>query len=241
LAIKKDTHFLFFSQNINGNAVLLDGDEVAHISSVLRFCENDEIRITDGRGNIFDGKIIKMKKDSALCEIISSNFYEPISCEITLAVGMPDKEKFETICETLAPLGVKKIVPLITKNCQKNYSDDRWQKVAQRCERKIISSIKQSFNPHLTTIENPINLSDFVSNCELNLLADFDGESINEIIQKGKTPKSICVFVGPPAGFLQNEIDSLSKCVKISLGKYRLRSELAAISAVAAIVQFCKR
>jgi 16S rRNA (uracil1498-N3)-methyltransferase len=231
---------LFFSQNINGNAVLLDVDEVAHISNVLRFCENDEIRITDGIGNIFDCKIIKMKKDSALCEIISSNFYEPISCKITLAVGMPDKEKIETICEMLAPLGVKKIVPLITKNCQKNYSDERWQKVVQRCERKIISSIKQSLNPYVTTIESPVSLSDFKSECQLNRLADIGAKSINEVIQKEKMPQSICVFVGPPSGFSQEEINMLSKCVKISLGKYRLRSELAAISAAAAIGQFCK-
>ncbi|MCL1947964.1 MAG: RsmE family RNA methyltransferase, partial [Chitinivibrionia bacterium] len=84
---KKDAHFLFFSENINGNAILLDSEEVAHISNVLRFCEGDEIRITDGKGNVFESKIVKMKRDSALCEIISSKFYKPLSCEITLAVG----------------------------------------------------------------------------------------------------------------------------------------------------------
>jgi 16S rRNA U1498 N3-methylase RsmE len=50
---RKDTHFLFFSRNINENTVLLDDAEMAHISNVLRFCEGDEIQITDGEGNVF--------------------------------------------------------------------------------------------------------------------------------------------------------------------------------------------
>ena len=237
---RKDAHFLFFSENINGNAILLDSEEVAHLSNVLRFCEGDKIHITDGFGNIFESKIVKMKRDSALCEIISSNFYRPLSCEITLAVGMPEKEKLEDICEMLAPLGVKKIVPLITQRCQKNYSDDRWGKVATRCNRKIISSIKQSLNPYITAIENPVELVKFTSNCELNLLADFDGKPIFEIIKKDKIPKSICIFVGSPSGFSQDETDFLSQnSIKFCLGKYRLRTELAAVSAVATVRQFC--
>jgi len=232
---RKDTHFLFFSRNINENAILLDSGELAHISNVLRFCDGDEIQITNGEGNVFECKITKMKKDSALCEIISSKFCQPLPCEITLAVGLPDKDKFETICETLAPFGVRKIVPLITQNCQKNYLDDRWEKTLERCERKIVSSIKQSLNPYITKIESPVKLSDFASCCELNLLADFDGKRIDEIIPKDKTPESACIFVGPPAGFSPDEITSLSKnSTRFCLGKYRLRTELAVVAAAAA-------
>ncbi|MCL1948110.1 MAG: RsmE family RNA methyltransferase, partial [Chitinivibrionia bacterium] len=185
-------------------------------------------------------KIVKMKRDSALCEIISSKFYKPLSCEITLAVGMPEKEKLEDICETLAPLGVKKIVPLITQRCQKNYLDARWEKTAQRCRRKIISSIKQSLNPYATVLENPVESAKFTSDCELNLLADFDGKPIFDIIKKDKMPKSICIFVGSPSGFSQDETDLLSQnSIKFCLGKYRLRTELAAVCAVAAVGQFC--
>jgi len=236
---KKDTHFLFYSQNFNENTILLDSDEVGHISNVLRFAVGDEIRITDGLGNIFESKIVKMKKDSALCEIISTTFHPPLSCQITLAVGLPEKEKLEDICESLTPLGVKKIVPLITQRCQKNYSDERWEKVAQRCRRKIISSIKQSLNPYITSLENPIELTKFATDCDLNLLCDFDGKPVFEIIEKDNLPQKICVFVGPPAGFSQEEIDSVAKkSAKIRLGNYRLRTELAAIGAVSAVGQF---
>ncbi|MDR0303465.1 MAG: 16S rRNA (uracil(1498)-N(3))-methyltransferase [Chitinispirillales bacterium] len=236
---KKDTHFLFFSRSINENVILLDSDELAHISNVLRFCEGDEIQITDGKGNIFECRIVKIKRDSALCEIISSKFCKPFSLGITLAVGLPDKDKFETICEMLAPLGVKKIIPLVTRNCQKNYLDGRWEKTLERCERKVISSIKQSLNPYVTNIENPVNLGDFVSNCELNLLADFDGKRIGEIVREDKTPESVCIFVGPPAGFSSDEINLLSQnSTKIRIGKYRLRSELAAVAAAAAVGQY---
>jgi len=218
---------------------LLDSDETAHLSGVLRFCEGDEIQITDGNGRIFGGKIIKMKKDSTLCEIISKRDCEPLPCEITLAVGMPDKDKFEQICETANPLGVRKIVPLITERCDRKLLDGRFEKIQERCKRKIISSVKQSINPFMTSIENPVKLSDFVSNSELNLLADFDGKPIFEVIEKGNLPKSVCVFVGCPAGFSEGEIEVLAGfCRKIYLGKYRLRTELAAVSAVSAVGQW---
>jgi len=236
---KTDKHFLFFSEHISENSILLDRDETAHLTGVLRFGEGDEIQITDGFGCIYNCRIEKMKKDSTLCEIISTRIVEPLSYEITLAVGMPDKDKFEQICETANPLGVKKIIPLITERCDKKLFDGRFEKIKERCERKIISSSKQSLNPYLTIIENPIKLSDFVSDCELNLLADFYGKSIFEVIDKNKLPKSMCIFVGPPAGFSDSEIENLTKfCKKIYLGKYRLRTELAAISAVSAISHY---
>jgi 16S rRNA (uracil1498-N3)-methyltransferase len=236
---RKDTHFLFYSRNINDNVILLDSDELAHISSVLRFSEGDEIQITDGRGNIFECKIMKIKKDSALCEIISSKFYKPLPCEIILAIGLPDKDKFETICEMIAPLGVRKVVPLITKNCKKNYLDGRWERIFERCERKIVSSIKQSLNPYITEIESPMNVADFTSDCEFNLLADFDGKRIDEVIRKDKLPKSACIFIGPPAGFSPDEIDLFSiNSTKICLGRYRLRTELAAVAAAVTVGQY---
>ncbi|MCL2844659.1 MAG: 16S rRNA (uracil(1498)-N(3))-methyltransferase [Chitinivibrionia bacterium] len=250
---KKDAHFLFFSENINENSILLDSDEVAHISNVLRFSEGDEIRITDGKGNIFESKIVKMKRDSALCEIISTHRHKPPLCAITVAIGMPEKEKLEDVCEMLAPLGVAKIVPLITNKCQKNYADERWEKVAQRCRRKIISSIKQSLNPHITVLEKPVELGkfceigdgsensgDFETRRALSLLGDFGGQRIDEIIKKGDIPQSICIFVGPPSGFSQDEIDSIVKtrhALSLCLGEYRLRTELAAVCAAAAVGQ----
>lgn len=246
---RTDKHFLFFSENISGNTILLDRNETAHLSGVLRFGEDDEIQVTDGNGRIFECKIIKMKKDSTLCEVLSKRDVASLAVEITLAVGMPDKDKFEQICETANPLGVKKIVPLITERCDKKLFDGRFEKIKERCRRKIISSSKQSLNPYLTSIEEPVKLSDFINKTidgstaaggsTANLLADFDGKPIFEIIDKNKIPKSICVFVGPPAGFSDDEIENLSKfCQKIYLGKYRLRTELAAISAVSTIGQY---
>jgi 16S rRNA (uracil1498-N3)-methyltransferase len=183
-----------------------------------------------------------MKKDSALCEVISHKFYPPAICEIIIAVGLPDKDRFETLCENLAPLGVRKIAPLETKNCQKNYLDGRWEKTLQRCERKIVSSIKQSLNPYVTKVENPINLIDFKSDCELNILTDLNGKGIGEIIQKDKPPKSVCIFVGPPSGFSQEETSKISaNSTKLCLGEYRLRTELAAVAAVAALGQYLRK
>lgn len=237
--MSRSDHFLFYSTEISDQVLVLGSDEVAHLTQVLRFSEGDEILVTDGVGTIFDCRIEKMKRDRALCSILSKKTTPSDSPSITVYVGVPDRDRIETLCEELPPLGVIKVIPVITQHCQKNWWDGRWDKCEERFGRKIIASIKQSHNPFAMTIDFPITFAEAISSAEGTVLfCDETGATLNTVPVVSK-PSGVSVFVGPPGGFSDSEKALLAKCGSpIALGPWRLRTELAAVAAVSLVNQW---
>lgn len=236
--MSKDSHFLFHSTCISETALILDSDEVTHLSSVLRFSEGDEIQVTDGNGRVYECTIRKMKRDSVLCEIRSSHLVAEKTPNITLAIGFPDKERFDMLCETLPPLGVRTIIPLITDHCRKPWWDTRWEKSQERFNRKIISSMKQSRNPYQTTVTTPMKSCDVVNIFSpTTLIADPNGQTAHQLLQAEH--EKITVLIGPPGGFSEQEhaLFCTHGAQPLFLGTWRLRTELAAITAASLCAQ----
>ena len=237
-SMRKDTHFLFYSDQISAQVLVLNSDEVAHLSQVLRFEVGDEIEVTNGEGTIYSCKIERMKRDSALCSILSTRQQTPITPQITLYVGIPDKERFDQICEMLPPLNTYKIVPVIMKNCTKSWWSMKWHKTLERANRKGIASMKQSRNPFQTIIEKPILFEEALAEITTPLIfADAGGQKLSEIFAE-ELPAELAIFIGPPAGYSEEETLTLNtKGTVLDLGPYRMRTELAAVVAVGLLGQ----
>ncbi len=237
--MSKSDHFLFYTTEISDNVLVLGSDEVAHITTVLRFGAGDEIQVTDGKGTIFYCRIEKMKRDRALCAIISRETHTPKAPEITLYAGVPDRDRIETLCDELPPLGVSKIVPVITTHCNKSWWAKQWEKSLMRFERKIISSIKQSMNPFRMTVEKPISFEAALEQAEGTIIyCDENGASFAALTEMG-SPEKVSLFIGSPSGFTPEEKEILvAKGKALALAPYRLRTELAATAAVSLLNQW---
>ncbi len=237
--MSKSDHFLFYSSEISDQVLVLGVDEVAHLTQVLRFTEGDEILVTDGNGTIFECRIEKMKRDRALCSILSQKSLASDSPSITVYIGVPDRDRIETLCEELPPLGVIKVVPVITQHCQKNWWDNRWDKCEERFGRKVIASIKQSHNPFSMTIDFPISFPLALEAAQGTVLyCDETGTTLANVFAD-PIPTDVSIFVGPPGGFSDEEKTILKKFgTAIGLGPWRLRTELAAVTAVSLVNQW---
>ena len=82
------------------------------------------------------------------------------SLNITIFQGLPKSDKMELIIQKSTELGVKTIVPVITKRTVIKLKDkdkqnkvDRWRKIAE-------VAAKQSGRDIIPTIENIINIAD---------------------------------------------------------------------------------
>ncbi len=237
--MSKDTHFLFYTEHIQNNALFLDSDEVAHIANVLRFKEGDELRVTDGIGTLFNCRIEKLKRDSALCAILQTEEVSPRTPQLTAYIGIPDREKFDTLCEQLPPLNVSTIVPVMTEHCRKPWWDNKWEKHQERFKRKAVASMKQSLNPFLTTITKPITFQEALEQAEgIKLYGNENGSSLNQL-NLSKSEADYSLFVGPPGGFSSDEKEQLEtqKFIPMALAPYRLRTELAAVAGISLLNQ----
>ncbi|MFP4679730.1 MAG: RsmE family RNA methyltransferase [Chitinispirillaceae bacterium] len=225
--MRKTEHHLFYSQEITDDTVILDQTETRHAVSVLRLKEGQKLQVTDGRGNIYECRYDRSDNRKALCSIRERHSVPGTSPEVTLLVGLPDKDAFETVLEHATALGVYRIVPLEMEHCRKPWWK-RWEKFQERFFQKMIVSMKQCLYPYLPLLENPQTLEAVVrSSCEQIVAADQDGEVLErDVISEER----IAGLVGPPGGYSDKEREVLEdrEVRRVRISHHRLRTELAA-------------
>ena len=207
---------LFYSKDITtGGLCSLDTEESRHAVRVLRLREGDELHVTDGRGHLFRCRIVTA--DERACSVEALECSEPLLLQ-------------------RQPLGGISITLL-----QSDHSERVFMKT-DRLERLAISAMKQSLHLTLPEITAPTPLRDwltancypltaqrFIAHCE----ADKPRTSLTAALKPGA---DAVVLIGPEGDFSADEIALALQqgFLPVSFGDARLRTETAALYAVAA-------
>ena len=215
---------LFYTSN--PDATILEGDEFFHCTKVLRNRENDNIFLTDGRGNLFESKILKIKKNH--CEIKKLKKIKTIKKNNTNHVVfsiIKSQNRLEWMIEKLTEIGIDEITFISTKNSERsniNYN---------RIDEKIISALKQCKSLFKPKINELISLNEFLKN-DYKTSNKYVADLSSKIeMKKNNNDKNSLIVVGPEGDFSKEELEILNKkgYQKISLGNQVLRSETAAL------------
>ncbi len=232
--MSKEDHSLFFVSIVSRGRALLTKEEYRHARLVLRMGENAFIHGTDGRGNIYKCRLSERSDENGGIDIIETFPQKAPKSAVRFFIGLPDRGAFEEAVVGLSAVGASSILPLICDYCQKPWWNP-WDKHIERLRRKMISGIKQAHNPWLPELGQPQRLSEAIQTArEKNatcLVADAGGETISSVLSGNTTPEQIFCFIGPPGGFSPEEksLFDVEGYTKMTLGRYRLRTELAAI------------
>lgn len=234
--------FFVKEEQISNNRIKIIGEDVNHISNVLRMKKNDELQICNqATGENYLSKIISISKTVVECEIEGKiDKTTESNVDITLFQGIPKFEKMELIIQKNTEVGIKNIVPVMMERTVVKLDDklankklERWQKIAE-------IAAKQSMRDIIPSIENIIKTKDIdVTEFDAFLVA-YENENHNmlksELLKlredKEKDKKyNIAVLIGPEGGISEKEIEMLQaqKAKFISLGKRILRTETAGL------------
>ena len=239
--------FFVSSDQIQNKLVKIIGEDVKHISNVLRLQPLDKVIVCDKSvNNSYVAEIINMNKEYTECNIINKiiETTEP-DVNIGLFQGRPKSDKMEYIIQKTIEIGVRNIYPVSFERCvvklDKKTEEkklDRWKKIAE-------AAAKQSKRDIISNIENVINIENICQNIEKYdiILLAYENEQNNtlkyELQKLDKNKKlSIGVIIGPEGGLSEKEVDKLitagAKCV--SLGKRILRTETAPLVVLSDII-----
>jgi len=225
-------HHLFFSSAIMGDRLMLSADETRHAMQVLRLRAGQRFTATDGKGVVYECVVDSLDKGECSGTITKRMVGDPLKPEITCYIGLPEHNSFETILENLVPLGVSTIVPMVCAYCQKQWWKPSWNAQNTRFHKKMIAGLKQSLNPWLPALEEPIGFTDAVDRVlGICVTADEEGTPAVEWLSHTRAIEQVSCFIGPPGGFAPEELALLKKkgCVGVRLSSHRLRTELAAV------------
>ena len=225
--------------------VKIHEEEQQHIVKVLRMRNDEEIFVTDGKGNLAKGNLVfEGKKVNLKVSEIKENLPDFLP-KLHIAIA-PTKniDRIEFFVEKAVEMGISEITFLQTEKTErKNISIEKLTKQA-------IAASKQSLRFHFPKMNDLVKFSDFIKNldtettfvahCNENL-ERIDLKMLRQSFDKVDVERSrntqddnvnkITFLIGPEGDFSDREIQILAeKGIKaVSLGSQRLRTETAGI------------
>ena len=241
--------FFVEKSQIENETIYITGEDVNHISKVLRLAKDNEILVCNKENNItYQTKISNIERNRVVCKILNQ-IQENVESKIhvTIFQGLPKADKMEYIIQKATELGAKKIVPVSMNRCvvkvdkkDEKKKIDRWQKIAE-------VAAKQSGRDAIPTVENICKLEkikEIIQDYDLFILA-YEKEKnvtlkqvLKKIIIEKQEILKIGVLIGPEGGIEQTEIDCLvEKGAKVmTLGNRILRTETASLAILSNIM-----
>lgn len=222
---------VFYTPDIDLNTELPE-EEAGHCLRVLRLGVGDEIMLTDGKGKFYKAEINAATGKRCSVRIVETIEQEPLwNGHIHLAMA-PTKnmDRIEWFAEKATEIGIDELSFL---NCR--YSERRNLKI-ERIEKIVVSAIKQSLKARKPIVNELTEFNKFIDK-------DFGGRKFIAHCHEGEKPylmdvlkegEDAVVLIGPEGDFSEEEV-MLAKdngFEAISLGKSRLRTETAALTAV---------
>jgi 16S rRNA (uracil1498-N3)-methyltransferase len=234
---------------------LSDRGVIEQITKVLRLDAGNQIDLLDGRGKIYRCSITRVQtkgRDKYVSLEAHIDLEQEASGEcrypISVALPMLRPSRFEWALEKLTELGVAEIVPLKTeRSVEREQKPERWKSImreaAEQCERGVIPLTlpPMDLNEYFQHLLPDSNATIFICAERLHESAsDKSGGGALQVVLcnlKEKAPHKISVIVGAEGGFTQTELISAQNAgaMPISLGKRILRSETAAVYAIAIV------
>ena len=172
-----DTHQI----NSIQNRIIIENEDVKHISRVLRLKEKDKVEICDGENTEYICEIQSIDKNSVLLSIIDKkqSIKEP-SIKTVLYQGVPKGDKMSFIIQKTVELGITEIIPVEMKRTVVQFGDrdkqnkiDRWKKIA-------LEAAKQSKRGIIPAVHSPLNFGQALEHSKKNQLNIMPYENENK-------------------------------------------------------------
>lgn len=216
-----------------GRVTELEENEFHHIR-VLRMNVGEKLHLFDGRGRLFNGRLLSVSKKTAAAQVDELIRQErEASAKLHLVIA-PTKntERMDWFAEKATEIGVHTITPVICR-----HSERRDLRI-DRLEKVVLSAAKQSMRLWLPVVRPVVDLPFFLEGAEIEKSGKFIGycrekeKLLKDALEKGS---SATILIGPEGDFSEEEVQKARKSgfLKVSLGETRLRTETAGIMAAA--------
>lgn len=231
--------FYALKSQVSDSVVTLDADEAHHLARVLRLSVGDGVFVFDGEGNEWECEVASVGKREAELTILrqlTDAVESPL--RLTLAQALVKGDKFDLIVQKATELGVTRIVPLMTDHSDIKRAEERAEQKLERWRRISLEALKQCGRRRLVELAEPQRFLEF---CQPSaetpslIFSERGGRSLREVAAELGAVNQLTVCVASEGGWSEAELNKAetNNFVAVHLGHRILRTETAAISAVA--------
>jgi len=205
-------------------------EEHHHLFRVLRLTVGRQIYIVNGKGSGAKAEITDISKIGTRCQVVQ--LLKPLdspAVQVHLAVGLIRRSRWECLLEKAVELGVRRVIPLKSRYTVRETSRP------ERDKKIMIAALKQCGRYTLPELEDETDYSQAVKQRRGEGIILHQEDDIPYLRDVPGVKDEITLFVGPEGGFSDEEILLAEQegVHKAHLGAVRLRTETAAINAIA--------
>jgi 16S rRNA (uracil1498-N3)-methyltransferase len=227
-------HRFFVSpETLRADRVTLTGAQARQIATVLRLRAGEEIAlVADGAEAVV---ALETVRPASVTAVVRERGFTPAEPTVALTLALPvlRGDHDEEVVEAVTQLGVSRIVPFTSaRSVARSLSDakrSRWERIA----REAAETARRGRVP---SIEPAVSWSALFTILASPVLVAWESERRTRLRDAlPQSARALPLVIGPEGGIAEDEIALARErgAVTVSLGARSLRSETAAIAAVA--------
>ena len=230
----------FFVEDIGPDRATITGEDLKHLSSVLRLKKGDHVMLSDGKGSECEGEIEHLEPGRAR---VKTGPWRPCVSEphhkLTLFQCLPKAGKMEVILQKCTELGMNALVPTLSARCVVQPGKDfdkklqRYRKVAREAAMQSHRGIVPEVLPLVELKKADLSIFDTV-------YVAYEGEKQTSLkaAMEERPGRRIALFVGPEGGFepFEAKLAAIAGLHVCSMGERILRCETAPVVATTAVM-----
>jgi 16S rRNA (uracil1498-N3)-methyltransferase len=225
--------FFVAPETLRADRVTLTGAQARQIATVLRLRAGDQIAlVADGAEAVV---ALETVRPASVTAVVRERGFTPAEPTVALTLALPvlRGDHDEEVVEAVTQLGVSRIVPFTSaRSVARSLSDakrSRWERIA----REAAETARRGRVP---SIDPAVSWSDLFTILPAPVLVAWESER-RVRLRDSISPRAsaLSLVIGPEGGIAEDEIALARErgAVTVSLGGRSLRSETAAIAAVA--------
>lgn len=234
--------FLDAPDSVEADVVTLRGSTAHRLTRVLRLRRGDPVEVIDeSGGRLLFTTLLRVGAESVEAVV---ERWQPLGEEppptVVLYASLIRATRFDWMVEKVTELGVHTIVPVrATRSMASGEGHERFA----RWRRLVTEASEQCRRPRRPIVERPADLGELLAAAApANSLRIFASEAeqrrrVQELVRPDCRPDRVEILVGPEGGFTEAEAEAARRhgWEPVTLGPRPLRSETAAIVAVAVV------
>lgn len=221
-----------------GTTVTLNDEQAHYLKRVLRLSTGATVHAFNGGDVDYAATVLSARKGRVELSIGEST---RIATESSLAVrllqGIARGERMDFVMQKATELGVARISPVFTDFSVVKLKAERAQKRLQHWENVVRSACEQCGRSRLPTVDRPQPLADALSAAERADCRLMFATNAETRLADIAPCDSVDILIGPEGGFSAQEeqIAAAAGFRAVALGPRTLRTETAALAAIAAL------
>jgi 16S rRNA (uracil1498-N3)-methyltransferase len=233
---------LFFVDDLPttvGQIYIFDNEDALHAIRVLRTGPGEVFWLSDGKGTFSTVKAVEVAKKSMQCEVLESEFQEPLDIEYTVIQALPKGDRLKACAQLLTEAGADRLVFWSSAR-----SIGKADKTLDKLDVTVREASKQARRFRIPEIVGPLTTAQVIDEIARTDIAFLFHESATSKLSAITAPKvaKALIIIGPEGGITDEELEAFtSSGAKIALmGRPIFRSAHAGIAGLAAVQTLLK-